>query len=125
MAKKQKKTPKYMLKQVAVPPVVYKGGHWSRHFKIMVPVLNADGTIKLDGQGYIVREEVSESYEWNQKHRKQHKAGSGLWTVFENVEGIIFLRCRNNGAFVNGKERRIWDGAYATIKDRHKFLGRE
>ena len=29
----------------------------------------------------IIGEEVTERYEWYQKHRNQHKAGNGLWTV--------------------------------------------
>lgn len=98
MAKK-KRQPRYMQQPAAPAPAVYKAGNHSRQFTIQVPVLNADGTIKLDGQGLIVREGVTDTYEWNQKHRNQHKAGSGLWTVPENVEGIIFLKCRNNGAF--------------------------
>lgn len=102
MAKK-KRIPRYLQKTPARVPAVYKAGNHSRHFTIMVPVLKTDGTIKLDGNGMIVREEVSENYEWNQKHRNQHKAGSGLWTVPENIEGIIFLKCRNNGAFCKWK----------------------
>ena len=81
MAKKQKRMPKYMKQPAAQAPAVYNAGNHSRQFTIQVPVLNADGTIKLDENGMIIGEEVTERYELNQKHRNQHKAGNGLWTV--------------------------------------------
>ena len=56
-----------------------------------------DGTIKLDEYGYFVLEDVSDIYEWNQKHRNQHKAGSGFWRVSEQVEGGIFLLSADSG----------------------------
>ena len=105
MAKKRKKTPKNTKMSLVPASVVYKMGNPSREFNIMVPILNEDGTIKLDGAKMIVREEVTERYEWNQKHRNQHKGGSGRWSVPEAVEGIIFLKCRKNGAFSTWKNK--------------------
>lgn len=103
MAKKDKKIPKYMQKPVDPTPAVYNAGNHSRQFTIQVPVLNIDGTIKMDENQNVVVEEKSEIYEWNQKHRNQHKAGSGLWTVPECVEGLVFLNCRQSGAFTHWK----------------------
>lgn len=103
MAKKLKKIPKYQQESETSLPVVYKAGNHSYKYKIKVPVLNMDGTIKLDENGHFVFEDVSDIYEWNQKHRNQHKAGSGFWRVTEQVEGGIFLQCRQFGAFTHWK----------------------
>lgn len=89
--KETEKSAKYMKQPAAQALAVYNAGNHSRQFTIQVPVLNADGTIKLDENGMIIGEEVTERYEWYQTHRNQHKAGGGLWTVPKNVEGIIFF----------------------------------
>lgn len=102
--KETEKSAKYMKQPAAQALAVYNAGNHSRQFTIQVPVLNADGTIKLDENGMIIGEEVTERYEWYQTHRNQHKAGGGLWTVPKNVEGIIFfLKCRHYGAFTHWK----------------------
>ena len=71
-----------MKQPAAQAPAVYNAGNHSRQFTIQVPVLNADGTIKLDENGMIIGEEVTERYELNQKHRNQHKAGNGVKSNF-------------------------------------------
>lgn len=93
-----------MLKPVAPPPVVYKGGSQNpeRKFSIMVPVLNSDGTLRIDTNG-LEREQQDETYEWNQKHRKRYVAGNGRWTCPDNIEGIMFLKCLSNGCFCRWK----------------------
>lgn len=104
MAKKKKHTPKYLQKPAPPAPVVYKGGNQNpeRKFSIMVPVLNTDGTFKLDTNG-LVKEQVEDTYEWNQKHRNRYVAGNGRWTCPESIEGIVFLKSRSNGSFCHWK----------------------
>ena len=105
MAKKDKKLPKYMQQPPAPVPAAYKGGNQNpeRKFSIMVPVLNQDGTLKLDSNGFLVRENVDDIYEWNQKHRTRYVAGNGRWTCPANIEGIMFLKSRSNGCFCHWK----------------------
>lgn len=115
MAKKQKRTPKYMLKPVAPAPAAYTGGNQNpeRTFSIMVPALNSDGTLKLDANG-LVKEQTNDTYQWNQKHRTRYVAGNGRWTCPDSIEGIMFLKCRSNGCFCHwkGQTHKGWGVCY-------------
>ena len=116
MARKTKKIPKYLIQNQASISKVYKGGNQNpeKMFSIMVPVLNADGTIKIDDKG-VVRVQVNDLYQWNQKHRTRYQSGNGRWTCHEKIEESIFLNCRENGCYCNwkGNKKKGW-GVYYT-----------
>ena len=102
--KETEKSAKYMKQPAAQAPAVYNAGNHSRQFTIQVPVLNADGTIKLDENGMIIGEEVTGRYEWYQTHRNQHKAGGVVCGQFLKMLKVsFFLKCRHYGAFTHWK----------------------
>ena len=103
MAKKEKRTPKYMIEPVNKPQVQSKTGNPSKQITLDVPMLNADGTIKIDSQNNIEKESVTETYVWNQDHRTTLKSNKGCWTIPILAELDMFEQCRTYGLYKKWK----------------------
>lgn len=92
-----------MLAPVQKQTVVSKSGNPEKVVSFDIPVLK-DGTIQIDDNGELIRENVTEIYTWNQDHRKTLKANKGCWVISEELEEIMFEGCRCNGLF------KVWKG---------------
>lgn len=123
MAKKGKHTPKYLQSPPLPTPIVKRGGNPERQFSFVVPVLSDDGTLQYDQNQKVKREEVTEKYVWNQKHRTQWKTGNGRWTIPPNVEAAIFLMCRFMGCFKKWKENTSMGWGVYPCQGQAQILG--
>lgn len=89
--KETEKSAKYMKQPAAQEPAVYNAGNHSRQFTIQVPVLNADGTIKLDENGMIIGEEVTGRYEWYQTHRNKGITPLLLMLIKDSISATAII----------------------------------